>query len=105
MTYSFSDPNPNPGIYSYRLKQVDFDGTFEYSGEVNVEIFSPKEFVLHQNYPNPFNPITKITFSLASDAMVNLRVFDALGQEVMALINQELAEGVHTYNLDAAGFK
>ncbi len=101
-TYSFSDPNTIPGSYSYRLKQVDFDGTFEYSGEVNVEIISLKEFELHQNYPNPFNPSTKITFSLASDAMVNLKVFDVLGQEVMALINQELAEGVHTYNLDAA---
>jgi len=101
-TYSFSDINPNHGIYSYRLKQVDFDGTFEYSGEVNVEIFSLKEFELHQNYPNPFNPSTKITFSLAADAIVNLKVFDVLGQEVRALVNQELAEGVHTYNLDAA---
>jgi len=59
---------------------------------------------LHQNYPNPFNPSTKITFTLAANANVSLKVFDVLGQEVMTLINQDLTAGAHTYDFDAAGF-
>ena len=56
-SYSFTDENVSTGIYKYRLKQIDFDGTFEYSNEIEVEVdFTPKEFVLYQNYPNPFNP-------------------------------------------------
>ena len=57
-SYSFVDENISSGIYKYRLKQIDFDGTFEYSNEIEVEVdFTPKEFVFYQNYPNPFNPI------------------------------------------------
>ncbi len=51
------------GTYKYRLKQIDFDGSFTYSNEIEVEVdFTPKEFVLYQNYPNPFNPSTTIKF-------------------------------------------
>ena len=56
-SYSFTDEDVTTGIYKYRLKQIDFDGTFEYSNEIEVSVdFTPKEFVLYQNYPNPFNP-------------------------------------------------
>jgi len=103
-TYSFSDANLNAGTYSYRLKQIDYDGTFEYSDPVEVEILVPDVYSLHQNYPNPFNPSTKITFTIAANALVTLKVFDVLGQEVMTLINQDLTAGVHTYDFDAAGF-
>ena len=102
--YSFSDANILPGTYSYRLKQIDFDGTFEYSDPVEVDIIVPDVYSLHQNYPNPFNPSTTITFTLAANANVTLRVFDVLGQEVMTLINQDLTAGIHTYDFDAAGF-
>jgi hypothetical protein len=100
-TYSFSDVDLNPGNYYYRLKQIDYDGSFEYSDAVEIDIVAPGVFSLNQNYPNPFNPSTKITFSLATNAGVTLRIFDALGQEVVTLINQELTAGVHTYDLDA----
>jgi len=102
--YSFSDANLNAGTYSYRLKQIDYDGTFEYSDPVEVDIIVPDVYSLHQNYPNPFNPSTKITFTLAANALVTLKVFDVLGQEVMTLINQDLTAGAHTYDFDAAGF-
>ncbi len=102
-SYSFSDQNLRSGVYSYRLKQIDFDGTFTYSDEVNVDVIAPAEFSLDQNYPNPFNPSTKISFSLAIDSKVSLKIFDVLGQEVASLINQDLTQGVHTYDFNAAG--
>lgn len=101
--YSFSDVNLVPGNYTYRLKQIDYDGTFEYSDPVEVDIIVPDVYSLHQNYPNPFNPSTKITFTLAANAQVTLKVFDVLGQEVMTLINQDITAGIHTYDFDAAG--
>ena len=103
MTYSFSDIDLNPGNYYYRLKQIDYDGTFEYSDVVEIDIVAPDVYSLSQNYPNPFNPSTKITFSLASDANVSLKVFDVMGQEVMTLINRDLIAGTHIYEFDAKG--
>jgi len=89
---------------AYRLKQIDYDGSYEYSEVIYSDNFTPSDFALHQNFPNPFNPSTKITFTLATNANVTLKVFDVLGQEVMTLINQEITAGVHTYDFDAAGF-
>jgi len=103
-SYSFNDQNLRSGVYTYRLKQVDFDGSFTYSNEVEVEVIAPAEFSLDQNYPNPFNPSTKITFSLATDSRVSLKVFDVIGQEVASLINQDLTAGVHNVDFNAAGF-
>ena len=103
-SYSFNDQDLLSGNYTYRLKQVDFDGTFEYSSEVEVEVITPTEFNLAQNYPNPFNPSTKITFSLPVDSKVSLKVFDMIGQEVASLVNQDLTAGVHNYVFNATGF-
>jgi len=100
--YIFTDRDVPVGSYSYRLKQVDFDGTFEYSDVVEAEVAAPVEFSLDQNYPNPFNPSTKITFRLAADSKVSLKVFDVLGQEVMTLINNDLAAGSHQVDFDAS---
>jgi hypothetical protein len=101
--YSFTDV-VTPGSYSYRLKQVDFNGTFEYSDvlEVNVDVTVPDVFALEQNYPNPFNPSTKINFSLAVDSKVSLKVFDVLGQEVVTLISSDLVAGSHNVDFSAA---
>ena len=101
-TYSYSDKNVNVGSYSYRLKQVDFNGTFEYSDVVAVDVPAPAVFALDQNYPNPFNPSTKITFSLAMDSKINLTVFNVLGQEVATLVNTNMVAGSHNVNFDAS---
>ena len=101
-TYSYSDRTVNVGTYSYRLKQVDFDGTFEYSSIVEVNVPAPVEFGLEQNYPNPFNPSTKISFRLKVDSKVNLTVFDVLGQEIASLVNGNLVAGGHSVNFDAS---
>jgi hypothetical protein len=57
---------------------------------------------LSQNYPNPFNPSTNITFNLHSKAFVSLKLFDVLGREVAALMNEELSAGVYTRQWNAA---
>ncbi len=100
--YSFVDQNVVAGKYSYRLKQIDFNGAFEYSDVVEVEVLGVKEFTLGQNYPNPFNPSTTINFSLAVDSKVSLRIFDVLGQEVATLVNGQLAAGSQRVSFDAS---
>ena len=102
--YSYADNNLNSGSYTYRLKQVDYDGTFAYSNEVNVEITTPVKFELSQNYPNPFNPTTKINFSIPQNSEVTLTVFNVLGQKVKTLVQGFMEAGKHTINFDASGF-
>ena len=101
-TYSYVDGSLEVGSYTYRLKQIDYDGTTEYSQNVEVEVIAPDVFALEQNYPNPFNPSTMIKFSLAADSKVSLTVFDVLGQEVANLISGNLAAGSHEINFNAS---
>ena len=103
-SYSYNDKNLSKGNYSYRLKQIDFNGAFEYSDIINVEVNTiPEELSLEQNYPNPFNPTTRINFNLPTDSRVTLNVYDILGQKVSSLINTDLTAGKHNVNLDASG--
>ncbi|MBX7042892.1 MAG: T9SS type A sorting domain-containing protein [Ignavibacteria bacterium] len=89
--YSFKDIALNIGKYNYRLKQVDFNGNYEYFGLQNeVEIGVPQKFELSQNFPNPFNPSTKITFAIPADARVTLEIYDMSGRLVSRLLNNEL---------------
>jgi len=99
--YSFSDKNLTEEKYSYRLKQVDFDGSFEYSKIVEVSLVNPTVFSLEQNYPNPFNPATTIKFSLPVAGNVKLAVYNLLGQEVQTLINGFIETGSHSVNFEA----
>ncbi|MFC2119662.1 T9SS type A sorting domain-containing protein [Bacteroidota bacterium] len=101
-TYSYVDASLEAGTYTYRLKQIDYDGTSEYSESVEVEVIAPDVFALEQNYPNPFNPSTMIKFSLAADSKVSLTVFDVLGQEVANLLSGDLAAGSHEVNFNAS---
>jgi hypothetical protein len=100
--YHFTDNPDQNGKYSYRLKQVDFDGTFEYSKEVEVEIVKPVSYELGQNYPNPFNPSTTIKFSMPEAGNVKLVVYNLLGQEVKSLVNGFMQSGTHIVNFDAS---
>lgn len=101
MSYSYVDNSLNAGKYSYKLKQIDFDGSFEYSNIVEVEVTNPSEYMLAQNYPNPFNPATTVSFSIPNSEFVNLTVYNSLGQEVAVLINNELSAGSYNVNFDA----
>ncbi len=100
-SYSYSDNNAI-GKVSYRLKQIDRDGKFIYSKEVETTVEAPTVFALLQNYPNPFNPTTVIGYSIASASHVSLKVFDLLGREIAVLVNTQMAPGSHTAQFDAS---
>ena len=86
--YSFRDNSATAGKYSYRLKQIDRDGKFSYSNEVEATVaLTPADYTLSQNYPNPFNPSTTIRFAIRSAGLVSLKVYNAVGQEVRTLFN------------------
>ena len=91
------------GSIAYRLKQVDYDGTYKYSKEIDVQVKSnPEEYSLMQNYPNPFNPSTVIKYSVRENTHVVLKVFDMLGREVSTLLDEEKPAGTYKISFDAA---
>jgi len=100
--YSFADQTPFVGKSYYRLKQIDFDGTSEYSNTIEVTYGAVTDFALEQNYPNPFNPVTKIKYSIKEKGNVELKVFDMLGSEIATLVNEEQNVGHHEVNFDAS---
>ena len=116
--YFFEDKNPSGGSkFIYRLKQIDYDGKFEYSKEVEVDVL-PKNFNLFQNYPNPFNPVTIIKFALPMTAKVRIIVYNLVGEKVATLLDENkdagyydiqfnsdnLSSGVYIYRLTAENF-
>ncbi|MFC2103443.1 YCF48-related protein [Bacteroidota bacterium] len=84
----------------YRLKQIDFNGEFSYSSEVEVFI-TPSSCNINQNYPNPFNPSTNLKYSVGSLQYVTLKVFDVLGNEIATLVNEEKPAGRYQIEFDA----
>jgi len=109
------NPENFNGVLQYRLKQIDNDGTFKYSNIVEVTFnLKPSAFELFQNYPNPFNPTTTIQYSIpqietglpagggSSLQHVTLKVYDVLGREVAALVNEQKAPGNYEVNFDGS---
>ncbi len=103
--YSFNDNPQLSGVNQiyYRLKQVDFDGTFSYSNIVNVSYDVPAEFVLNQNYPNPFNPSTTISYFVPKESFVSIKVYDFLGREVTTLVSETKSTGSYELSFDGSG--
>jgi|WetSurMetagenome_2_1015567.scaffolds.fasta_scaffold04878_3 PKD repeat protein len=103
-SYSFIDEiqfNATHSIY-YRLKQVDYDGSVDYSDVVSVVTEMPIEYALGQNYPNPFNPSTIITYSIPQSSNVSLKIYDILGNEIATLVNEQKEAGSYKIQFDAA---
>ena len=102
-SYSFTDAGLSAGTYFYRIKQIDYNGTYTYyelgsSAEISV----PNVFDLAQNYPNPFNPATKIDYSIAQTTNVQLVIFNSIGEEIVVIVNEMQQPGRYTVNFDAA---
>jgi hypothetical protein len=125
--YAYTDAAVPDGIWYYRLRQIDMDGSVSYLSSVRVVISrtadvipseTPTEFSLAQNYPNPFNPATNIAYRTAAASHVKLCVYTMLGEEVATLIDEEqpagehsarffgtnLASGTYLYRLEAGSF-
>jgi hypothetical protein len=101
-SYSFRDNDRLIGKYSYRLKQIDYDGSFAYSNQVEVDFGAgPEEFGISQNYPNPFNPTTTIEFQVPMESEVVVTLYDMLGKEVSTLLREVKPAGYHTLTLNA----
>ena len=105
-SYSFSDDisSINASSLSYRLKQIDFNGVFEYSHIILVDNLAPSDFVLEQNYPNPFNPSTTIKFGLPEKSNVVITVYNSLGAEVVTLVNEVREAGSYEIEFNANNF-
>jgi len=118
--YSFIDDmfGMQSGNIFYRLKQIDYDGTFEYSNEIAIEFTLKLNFELEQNYPNPFNPATTIRYSIPVTQLVTLTVYNSLGEAIINLVNEikeagtyeidfdgtSLPSGIYLYTLSAGNF-
>ncbi|MBX2974964.1 MAG: T9SS type A sorting domain-containing protein [Ignavibacteriaceae bacterium] len=103
--YSFSDELSAIGKYSYRLKQIDTDGSYTFSDVVNIEIdanINPAEFALLQNYPNPFNPVTTINYSIPTGEYVSVKIYNTLGEEIATLFSGYVGAGKHSVLFDAS---
>ena len=101
--YDFVDKNVSlAGKYFYRLKQIDVDGSFDYSEVVEVELAAPSKFGISQNYPNPFNPITTIKYSLPKTSYITLKVYNTLGEEIAVLVNEIKEAGIYNARFDAS---
>lgn len=94
-SYRFIDKKVEPGMYFYRLKQIDTDGSFEYSSVIDIVISLPKFFSLGQNYPNPFNPETTIEYQLAEEGPVVLKIYNIRGSQIRTLVNTHRKAGYH----------
>jgi hypothetical protein len=117
ISYRFDVVNLGSGLHHFRLRQIDLDGSFTYSEEVEVELL-PYAVALVEAYPNPFNPTTTITYSLPQAAEATLSVFDLLGRQVRVLASgsqpagtyevtfdaTELPSGVYFYRLEAGDY-
>jgi hypothetical protein len=100
-SYTFVDGSAS-GTVAYRLKQIDRDGSFEYSNQVEITIAAPKEFALMQNHPNPFNPATAISYTLPVAGHVTLKIYNLIGKEVATLVNGVQDAGVKVAQFNAS---
>jgi len=102
--YSFSDHAVSIGTYSYRLKQIDYDGSFVLTDIVTVEVAPPKIFSLYQNYPNPFNPETEIRYQIPNltqtVVIVELKIYNLIGEPVRTLIKKDQGAGYYSVRWD-----
>jgi hypothetical protein len=104
-SYSFLDDSKNNGEYYFRLKQVDFNGAFEYSNKILINFSAiPSEISLHQNYPNPFNPVTSIRYSLPVESFIKLIIYNSLGEEMATIINGSQPAGLFETSWNASAF-
>ncbi len=121
-SYHFTDNSPLQGNSIYRLKQIDFNGTFRIYGPVEVNFNGVTDYSLSQNYPNPFNPSTIIKYAVPQAGNVEIKIYNLLGSEIVTLVNEykeagkyfvefstnnlksNIGSGVYFYTIKAGAF-
>ncbi len=98
--YSFNDNKLIGGSdFRYRLKQLDYDGTYDYSSELVIEVL-PIQNKLFQNYPNPFNPKTNIKFSVKETSDISVKVYNTLGEVISSIVSGTFEAGFYEVEFD-----
>ncbi len=100
--YSYRDTKVNSGKYEYRLKQIDLDGTIEYSRGVEVSVGIIKTRLTSN--PNPFNNETIINYQLTENSKITIKIYDLLGKEIETLVNKEKEEGEHQIRFNSTEY-
>ncbi|MFB3057843.1 MAG: DUF4331 family protein [Ignavibacteriaceae bacterium] len=94
--------DPHRGFDYVKSLTASAPGTVVSIGTDPLGLSIPKGFILEQNYPNPFNPSTTISYHVAEEGHVILKVFDSLGQEVSTLVNNDQSPGIYEINWNAS---
>lgn len=102
-SYIFTDNAPAQGSNLYRLKQIDYDGSENYSPVIEVEFSLPAEFSVSENFPNPFNPSTRFTVSLPAESKVTLALYSLSGEMVRTVDLGTRQAGLSQIVLDGTG--
>jgi len=106
--YNYSDDYselPYEGTVLYRLKQIDYNGDFEYSVQVAVNLtFVPSEYYVSQNYPNPFNPSTTIKYSLPVESNVRINIYNSIGEMIDELVSETQSSGNYEVTWNAQNY-
>lgn len=101
--YTYDDKKLPAASYKYRLKQIDYNGNYEYFElQEDVLIKAPGEFRISQNYPNPSNPKCKIDYEIPFDGRVSIKVYDLLGKEVTSLVDEFKSADFYTAEFDGS---
>ena len=102
--YAYRAVDLDPGQYQFRLRQVDLDGAFAYSVEVEAEVKMAERFVLEAAYPNPFNPEARFRFAVREAVPVKVELYNALGRRVATLYEGTPAAGqMEEVRIDGSG--
>ena len=103
--FTFSVDKSAPVEKEQKLQFVITSPTGErWTKEIAIQVSAPEKFELFQNYPNPFNPMTTIEYALPKAGYVTLKIYDAIGKEVLTLVNEEKEAGYYSERLDANKF-
>lgn len=103
VTYIYLDKKLPIGNYNYRIKQIDYNGNFEYYNLYNeIAVGDPVEIRISQNYPNPSNPNSNIEYQLSVKANVKIVVYDIAGNEVKVLVNGIKDPGYYEVRFDGS---
>ncbi len=95
--YGYKEYNVFSGSYSYRIKHINTNGSYEYIKTFNITVGAPNNFILHQNYPNPFNPSTTINFDLPITTNTKISIYNITGEKLFTLIDEKLEAGNYSY--------